>query len=295
MKISVVIPFYSNKELLIESIDSVLDQTLKADEIIIVSDGSKENIDDLVSYSDSIKILKQENQGCGIARLNGILSATGDYIAFMDSDDIWPQNKLEEQILFMQEKHLYWSHTGFCYKDFDLNKIKTVDNQNDFGHVYYLSFVSLKIASPTVVISKYVLPLLRKLKIPKDCKYGQDGYIFQILAKDYPLGLLNKCLLFVRYRSDHTSASSVKRFMIRDTAYHEYLRNNWDISFTIKTVYFIYHTLNAFFNSRIMKNRSSSKKEFLGRCMWFVPHLIEQVYRKYLLLRRAKKDIIYQG
>ena len=98
MKISVVIPFFSNKELLVESIDSVLSQTLKADEIIVVSDGSKENIDNLVSYSDSIKILKQDNQGCGIARLNGILSATGDYIAFMDSDDIWPQNKLEEQI-----------------------------------------------------------------------------------------------------------------------------------------------------------------------------------------------------
>ena len=110
MKLSVVIPFYSNRDLLIESIDSVINQTLKADEIIVVSDGSQESIDDLVNYNDTIKILTQDNQGCGIARLNGILSATGDYIAFMDSDDIWPPQKLKEQILFMQEKQLIQVH-----------------------------------------------------------------------------------------------------------------------------------------------------------------------------------------
>lgn len=295
MKLSVVIPFYSNRDLLIESIDSVINQTLKADEIIVVSDGSQESIDDLVNYNDTIKILTQDNQGCGIARLNGILSATGDYIAFMDSDDIWPPQKLKEQILFMQEKQLNWCHTAFCYKDFELNNTRTVDNRNDYGHAYYLSFVSLRIASPTVIINKKVLPSLRKLKIPKECKYGQDGYIFQTLAKDYPLGLYNKCLLFVRYRSNHTSASSIKRFKIRDTAYYEYKNNKWDISPTIKVIYYIYHMLNVFFDSKIVNSLSTSKKEFIGKCMWLIPHFIEQTYRKYLLLRRDEEDVNYLG
>lgn len=108
MKISVVIPCFNGEKFLDEAIASINSQTFAVYEIVIVNDGSTDNskaiIDAYVS-SNSIPIvaLHQQNGGVSAARNTGLAMATGEWIAFLDVDDIWYPNKLEEQARIVRE------------------------------------------------------------------------------------------------------------------------------------------------------------------------------------------------
>lgn len=96
-KISVIIPVYNTERYLKECLDSVVNQTLKDIEIIIVNDASPDNsisiINDYASNDGRIVVIdKKNNEGVGQARNDGILKATGEFIAFMDSDDLYSSN-----------------------------------------------------------------------------------------------------------------------------------------------------------------------------------------------------------
>ena len=99
MNISVVIPTYNRIELLKRSIDSVINQTIKPSEIIIVDDGSNDGTEAMVKKKyDSVKLIKQKNKGVSAARNSGIKASSGEWICFLDSDDEWKNDKLEKQI-----------------------------------------------------------------------------------------------------------------------------------------------------------------------------------------------------
>lgn len=93
---SVIIPVYNRIDLLKEAIDSVLAQTFHDYEVIVVDDGSTDDVAAVVSsYGDRIHYLRQENQGVGAARNTGATAAKGQYLAFLDSDDLWVPWTLE--------------------------------------------------------------------------------------------------------------------------------------------------------------------------------------------------------
>lgn len=89
-KVSIIVPVYNTKDYIIRCVDSLVNQTYKNIEIILVNDGSSDNSIDLVNEKyddDRIVIVNQENMGSGQARNNGIKKASGDYLFFVDSDD----------------------------------------------------------------------------------------------------------------------------------------------------------------------------------------------------------------
>jgi len=103
-KVSVVIPSYQAGRFIREAVDSVLHQSYKDYEIIIVDDGSTDNTKEvLASYGDRIKVLNQNNMGVSAARNKGIMSSRGEYIAFLDADDLWLPDKLERQVTLLEE------------------------------------------------------------------------------------------------------------------------------------------------------------------------------------------------
>jgi len=98
--ISCIIPTYNRAHLVCDAIDSALAQTYPCHEIIVVDDGSTDNTQQVLAerYGKKIRYIWQENQGVSAARNRGIEAATGEWLAFLDSDDIWLRQKLEFQI-----------------------------------------------------------------------------------------------------------------------------------------------------------------------------------------------------
>lgn len=90
------------------AIDSVLNQTRRADELIVVDDGSIDKTSDIIKeYGRDVKYIRQENLGVSAARNHGIKSARGDWLAFLDSDDEWLPEKLANAILFQKQNPQY--------------------------------------------------------------------------------------------------------------------------------------------------------------------------------------------
>lgn len=102
MKISVIIPCYNMEDYISECLNSVLTQTLQNIEIICIDDGSEDRTFDILKeYEDranNLRVLKQKNQGSGIARNLGISVASGEYLAFMDADDFYPAKDTLEKV-----------------------------------------------------------------------------------------------------------------------------------------------------------------------------------------------------
>jgi len=104
--VSIIIPAYNVANFIAETLDSVFAQTFTNFEVIIVNDGSPDTGEFervLEPYLDRINYLKQENLGASVARNAGLLAAQGEFVAFLDADDIWLPNYLAEQIEFMRE------------------------------------------------------------------------------------------------------------------------------------------------------------------------------------------------
>lgn len=104
-KVSVIIPVYNGEKYLVQCIESIINQTYTNYEIIVVDDGSTDNSKQILSpYFDQIKYIYQKNQGVAAARNKGLEIATGDYIAFLDQDDYFLPNKLENQVEKLAKK-----------------------------------------------------------------------------------------------------------------------------------------------------------------------------------------------
>lgn len=101
--VSIVLPTYNRCRFVCRAVDSVLDQSHRAYELIVVDDGSTDaTADRLARYSDRVTVIKQANRGVSAARNAGIQAATGEFIALLDSDDVWLPKKLEHQIAFFR-------------------------------------------------------------------------------------------------------------------------------------------------------------------------------------------------
>lgn len=114
--VSIIMPSYNTAKFIEETIDSVLAQTYTNWELIIVDDCSTDNTDEVVAkYTDSrIRYLKNEkNSGAAVSRNRALREATGRWIAFLDSDDLWTADKLEKQIRFMEENGHSYSYTNY--------------------------------------------------------------------------------------------------------------------------------------------------------------------------------------
>ena len=165
-KVSVIIPVYNTEEYLRECMDSVINQTLKEIEIICVDDGSTDGslsiLKEYAKKDERITVMAQENQGAGIARNCGISVATGEFIAFMDSDDLYPKNETletmyvratENNVLIcggslsqIKDKELITDPTQFeeGYSFQKDEKINYFDYQFDYGYwrfIYNAKFI----------------------------------------------------------------------------------------------------------------------------------------------------------
>lgn len=137
--VSVILPVYNGGLYIGQAIESILSQTYKDVEIIVVDDGSTDNTERVVRSYENIHYICQDNSGPSAARNKGMAASEGDYIAFLDSDDLYKENKLEEQVkTFEQNKDVDIVYNDCIAVDKDLNYINTLisegvyENEKDF-------------------------------------------------------------------------------------------------------------------------------------------------------------------
>ncbi|GKZ16325.1 glycosyltransferase family 2 protein [Haladaptatus sp. T7] len=109
--VSVIVPTYNRADAIPRTIESVLSQTLEDLELIIVDDASQDDTEEVVTSYDDDRIQfvqHEENQGASAARNTGIERAEGEYMAFLDSDDVWLPTKLEKQVLTLELRSDEW-------------------------------------------------------------------------------------------------------------------------------------------------------------------------------------------
>ena len=181
-KISVIIPFFDEINLLTRAINSVLHQTYKNFEIIIINDNPDKKGEILeIKKKFNNKLIKyifnKRNIGAGLSRNKGIMVAKGKYIAFLDSDDFWNKNKLLNQINYMKKNNIKISHTSYGIFDIYNNFLsKRIAKDMD----YYDLVKSCDIGLSTVVVER---KLINRYPFP-DIKTKEDYVVWLKISKN---------------------------------------------------------------------------------------------------------------
>lgn len=191
--VSVIIPMYNAENTITECLNSVLSQTYKDFEVIIIDDGSTDRSYEIVkdylakNNIQNLKLLKQNNRGPGIARNRGIKNSKGKYIAFLDADDVWKNNKLEMQMKYLQ-------------KDKSLKMIGSLTNNSiseKEPKIKYISFRRLLFhnvfTTSTVIIEKGILEKEDIMSIKSN--WSEDYFLWLQIVRCHKAALLRSPLV----------------------------------------------------------------------------------------------------
>ena len=218
---SVIIPVYNGAKFIDNAIKSVFSQTCQDFELIIVNDGSSdETMDVLKKYEDNqkIKIISQQNSGVSIARNNGFNASEGEYIAFLDADDVWHANHLEvmgDLIQKYPDAGLYGTFTRT-----ELVSGDVIDNPEFFNGKekelyikdFFKEYYKDKSAKMFTVITTCIKrEAYRKAGgFPAHCKIGEDLELSLVVAAYYPVVLSAKAT--ATYIKENSNATRTKSF-----------------------------------------------------------------------------------
>jgi len=223
MLVSIIIPYYKKKDYIKKTINSILKQTYKKFEIIIINDEPGELSKNILSFlkkKDSrIKIINnKKNIGAGKSRNKGINIAKGKYIAFIDSDDLWKKNKLLKQIEFMRKKNIEISHTSYEIIDDDL----AIRGTRQAKVMNYKKLIkSCDIGLSTVIIKK---SLIKNLRFP-NLKTKEDYVLWlEIAKKGKTIHALNTKLTQWRKSKNSLSSSVVRKLTDGYYVYRHHLK-----------------------------------------------------------------------
>jgi teichuronic acid biosynthesis glycosyltransferase TuaG len=234
--ISVITPYYKKKIFIKEAILSILKQTYSNFEIIIVYDD--ESLEDLKYVQEIVAldkrihlIVNEKNIGAGLSRNLAIESSNGMYIAFLDSDDIWKENKIREQVDFMKKNNFEISHTSYEIIDNKKNIIGTRIAKN-FNKVSDL-LKSCDIGLSTVMIKKTVFSnecLFVNLKTKEDFVLW-----LKLLKQNHTIQGLDINLTHWRKLENSLSSSAIRKLIDGYNVYYTYMNFNF-----FKSIYYLF-------------------------------------------------------
>ena len=225
-EISVIIPFFDETNLLTRAINSVLHQTYKNFEIIIINDNPDKKSEILeIKKKFNNKLIKyifnKRNIGAGFSRNKGIMVAKGKYIAFLDSDDFWKKNKLLNQIKYMKKNNIKISHTS--YEIFDIyNNFLSKRIAKDMD--YYGLLKSCDIGLSTVIVER---KLINRYPFP-DIKTKEDYVVWLKISKNgFRLHGLNQILTRWTSRKKSLTKSIFRKLKDGFKVYNIYEKKNF--------------------------------------------------------------------
>lgn len=187
--ISIIIPIYNSEKYLKKGIDSILNQTYKNIELLLIDDGSKDNSKEICKNYEKndnrIKYFYKKNSGVSDTRNYGLKKATGEYIMFIDSDDYIDKNYIECMYKSLKNYKVNISISGFELDDFKYKKIKSINygktklyNQEEI----FIDYINNRIFSSSckMLIKKSIINNLFETNL----KYGEDFLFSYYLTKN---------------------------------------------------------------------------------------------------------------
>ena len=241
-KISIITPTYNSKDFIPQTINAIINQTYCYWELIVTDDCSSDEtwglLQEYVRKDNRIKIFQLEkNSGPGVARNNSIKHATGRYIAFCDSDDVWLPDKLEKQIDFLQKNDLAFTFSSY-------RKINEMGEKG--GVVKALPLVSyndlLKTCSIGCLTAIYDTEKIGKVYMPEIRKrqdYGLWLKIFKIIGSSKGM---EEILALYRVRTNSVSSNKLKA-----AKYHfKVLRDVGKVPLVKAWYYFLHYAFAGF-------------------------------------------------
>ena len=205
-KVSVIIPMHNSSKYILECINSVINQTYKNLEIILIDDKSTDDtLKKVSSIKDKrIKLIKfKKNEGAAKARNKGIEEATGDYLCFLDSDDYWVKDKIRKQVEFIKDKAFIYSK--YLYLRNGKTHVANVPKSLTYNQLLRNS----AIFTSTVMLNMKYLDK-EDIYMP-DIKMGQDyGSWYKILKRVGKAYGLQEVLSIYRVGNKSLSSNKIK-------------------------------------------------------------------------------------
>ena len=202
-QISVVIPVFNREKYISDAIQSVINQSLRPKQIVVIDDGSTDNTEkEIRKFGDSVTYICQKNGGVSKARNAGISAVETEYISFLDSDDVWHPKKLEKQV-FEFEKHKNLKITlGLCVvSDFANGSDIVMDGEKEER--------TFKLLFGSALIKRSVFNEVGLLE--ESLKVGEDtDWFIRAREKKIPFSVHKDVVLFVRkHQSNITNTHRV--------------------------------------------------------------------------------------
>lgn len=215
--ISIIVPVYNSEDSLNKCIDSLINQTKKELEIILVNDGSTDKSEDIIkSYKDKrIKYYKNKNQGIGKTRNFGINKTTGKYIMFIDSDDYLREDACEMLYNYAENNSCDLVVCDF-YRVIDNKLIEEKINTISGNKLKDDPSILLKVnLSPWNKLYRRDLIIDNKIKFVEDLKYEDAPFVVEALDKTLKIGQVSECLnYYVIHSNSETTVRDERCFDI---------------------------------------------------------------------------------
>lgn len=223
MLVSVIMPTYNCAKYILQSLDSVIAQTVTDWEIQIVDDCSTDDTAEILkpyleTYPNIHYHVLSENGGPAVARTEAIKRATGKYIAFLDSDDLWMPNKLQKQIAFMEKTGAKFSATAYGWmneKGDNLHTVLIPPKKTDYKKM-------IRLSNPIGNLSvMYDQEALGKFEVPPIKKRNDFALWLQILKKtEYCYGMDEVLAMYRVGRIGSVSGNKIKQAKYHWQLYH---------------------------------------------------------------------------
>ncbi len=224
--VSVIIPAYNAEKWIAATLESVIAQTELVIEVLVIDDGSTDATAAIVSRFPQVRYLRKANGGQASARNLGIQNARGEFIAFIDADDVWFQGKLRAQTALMRAENWAWCYCDGVACDQELNKILyTFSKVQAMYHGYVLEKLLLGnfIPSPSPLVLRSVFSRVGLFNEDPVLKNREDWEMWLRIAEHYPVGYLAESYFAYRLHAengtrteDHAKALSSKLRVISD-------------------------------------------------------------------------------
>lgn len=272
-KVSVIIPTYNRSHFILDAIDSVLNQAFQDFEIIVIDDGSNDDTREVLRKYDAIvNHVYQENKGRSEARNTGIKIAKGEYIAFLDDDDIWLPQKLEKQITFLDANPDIGLVHAFTEVIDEEGRMLTADTKNRLK----LYRKAVKVGYTYEGMSHLCVMFMSTVMLRKECldKVGlfdpnipafEDWDFYLRFALKYSIVMIPEFLVRFRMHKGRTTTDEFAEGRIKTAMKHLTLLNSCiGIPFRSKIQYNFYvHLANTYyFNRHWLMQRTYTLKAF---------------------------------